>query len=109
MRNILGAVGVVTTLLWATPAFACSTPVSVCPNTSDGSFTLIAGGRPATVIVEAASDSAVRIAADSFAKDLERVSGTMPRYQVDKSFNYVDGAYDRPGPEMIVYKLRDCT
>ena len=34
--------------------------------------------------------------------------GKLPRYQVDKSFNYVDGAYDRPGPEMIVYKLRDC-
>src|ERR1700754_4306486 len=33
----------------------------------------------------------------------------LPRYQVDKSFNYVDGAYLRPGPEMIVYKLRDCT
>jgi hypothetical protein len=33
----------------------------------------------------------------------------LPRYQVDKSFNYVDGAFDRPGPEMIVYKLRDCT
>src|SRR4029079_9018074 len=31
-----------------------------------------------------------------------------PRYQVDKSFNYVDDAYERPGPEMIVYKLRDC-
>ncbi len=33
----------------------------------------------------------------------------LPRYQVDKSFNYVDGAYDRPGPEMVVYKLRDCS
>jgi hypothetical protein len=33
----------------------------------------------------------------------------LPRYQVDTSFNYVDGAYERPGPEMIVYKLRDCT
>jgi hypothetical protein len=33
----------------------------------------------------------------------------LPRYQVDTSFNYVDGAYHRPGPEMIVYKLRDCT
>jgi hypothetical protein len=32
-----------------------------------------------------------------------------PRYQVDRSFNYVDAAYHRPGPEMIVYKLRDCT
>lgn len=34
--------------------------------------------------------------------------GKLPRYQVDTSFNYVDGAVDRPGPEMIVYKLRDC-
>ena len=33
----------------------------------------------------------------------------LPRYQVDRSFNYVDGAYERPGPEMIVYRLRDCT
>jgi hypothetical protein len=33
----------------------------------------------------------------------------LPRYQVDKSFNYVDGAYSRPGPEMIVYQLRNCT
>jgi hypothetical protein len=33
----------------------------------------------------------------------------LPRYQVDKSFNYVESAYHRPGPEMIVYKLRDCT
>jgi hypothetical protein len=34
---------------------------------------------------------------------------TLPRYQVDKTFNYVESAYHRPGPEMIVYKLRDCT
>ncbi|MDA0165866.1 glycosyltransferase family 39 protein [Solirubrobacter ginsenosidimutans] len=33
----------------------------------------------------------------------------LPHYQVDKSFNYVESAYHRPGPEMIVYKLRDCT
>jgi hypothetical protein len=33
---------------------------------------------------------------------------TLPRYQVDRSFNYFDSAYHRPGPEMIVYKLRDC-
>jgi hypothetical protein len=33
----------------------------------------------------------------------------LPRYQVDKSFNYIESAYHRPGPEMIVYKLRDCT
>ncbi len=34
--------------------------------------------------------------------------GNLPRYQVDKSFNYVDGAFKRPGPEMIVYRLRNC-
>jgi hypothetical protein len=33
----------------------------------------------------------------------------LPHYQIDKSFNYVESAYHRPGPEMIVYKLRDCT
>jgi hypothetical protein len=32
----------------------------------------------------------------------------LPRYQFDTSFNYVTGAFHRPGPEMIVYKLRDC-
>ena len=36
------------------------------------------------------------------------VDGKLPRYQVDRSFNYVDGAYHRPGPEMIVYRLRNC-
>ena len=29
-------------------------------------------------------------------------------WQRDGIFSYVDGAYDRPGPEMVVYKLRDC-
>jgi hypothetical protein len=33
----------------------------------------------------------------------------LPRYQVDKSFNYVDGAFHRPGPQMIVYRLRNCS
>jgi 4-amino-4-deoxy-L-arabinose transferase-like glycosyltransferase len=36
------------------------------------------------------------------------VDGRMPRYQVDTSFNYVDGAFDRPGPRMVVYRLRNC-
>ena len=36
------------------------------------------------------------------------VSGKLPRYQVDTSFNYIDGAFDRPGPRMIVYRLRNC-
>ena len=32
----------------------------------------------------------------------------LPRYQVDRSFNYVDSAYERPGPVMKVYRLRNC-
>jgi hypothetical protein len=34
--------------------------------------------------------------------------GNLPRYQVDKSFNYVESQFKRPGPEMVVYRLRDC-
>ena len=33
----------------------------------------------------------------------------LPRYQFDTSFNYAGDAYERPGPEMIVYRLRDCS
>ena len=32
----------------------------------------------------------------------------LPRYQVDRSFNYVDSVYERPGPAMVVYHLRNC-
>ncbi len=35
--------------------------------------------------------------------------GNLPRYQVDKSFTYIESAFKRPGPEMIVYRLRDCS
>ena len=42
-------------------------------------FPLIAGGRPATVLVDAGADSAVERVGASFADDLERVSGNRPR------------------------------
>jgi hypothetical protein len=32
----------------------------------------------------------------------------LPRYQADRSFNYVDSVYERPGPAMVVYRLRNC-
>lgn len=35
--------------------------------------------------------------------------GDLPRYQVDKSFNYVESEFKRPGPEMIVYRLKNCS
>ncbi|GAA0534391.1 hypothetical protein FHS83_003053 [Rhizomicrobium palustre] len=56
-------------------AYACDTPVSVCPKQSTGALALIAGGTPARVIVDAKADNAVRHVAESFAEDLERVSG----------------------------------
>jgi hypothetical protein len=50
-----------------------------------------------------------RQAAVAFKVSPVRGGDRLPRYQVDKAFNYVEGAYHRPGPEMIVYKIRDCT
>ncbi|MFN3819879.1 glycosyl hydrolase 115 family protein [Blastomonas sp.] len=61
------------------PAFACDTPVSVCGRETSGSFGLVTNGRPPAVIVEDGADSAVRLAADGFAADLERVSGVAAR------------------------------
>jgi hypothetical protein len=37
-----------------------------------------------------------------------RKGHSLPRYQVDTSFNYADSAYARPGPVMNVYRLRNC-
>lgn len=54
---------------------ACNVPVSVCPHEQAGTFALIRGGKPAAVYVDAGADSAVHHVADSFAGDLQRVSG----------------------------------
>ncbi|MDG2533110.1 glycosyl hydrolase 115 family protein [Sphingomonas sp. HITSZ_GF] len=57
------------------PALACEGAVTVCGEAGKASFALIAGGRPAAVLVDPGADPAVRHAADGFAGDLERVSG----------------------------------
>ena len=57
------------------PVFACTEPVSVCTKPSGDSLALISNGQPATVFVDESADSAVKLAARSFAEDLERVSG----------------------------------
>ncbi len=74
MRNLAAVMGLGISLL-STPALACTTPVSVCLKPTNGSFTLISAGRPASLYVDQQVDPAVQIAADGFAKDLERVSG----------------------------------
>ena len=65
--------------LAATAAGACTAPVAVCSHETAGSFALIQGTRPADILVDADADSAVRHAADSFAADLQRVSGQASR------------------------------
>lgn len=64
--------------LFASAARACDDPVSVCETGSAGGFSLIAGDRPAALLVEAGADTAVAIAADNLAADLQRVSGRAP-------------------------------
>lgn len=54
---------------------SCDQPAGVCFHETAGGFALIASGLPAAVFVDPEADSAVRYAADSFAADLERVSG----------------------------------
>jgi hypothetical protein len=69
------AVRLVVLVSLSVPAFACDEPVSVCAREAKGSFPLIRAGQPAAVFVDANANSAVRLAAASFATDLERVSG----------------------------------
>lgn len=63
----------------ASNAVACTTPAAVCPQDGKGHFALIENGRPAAVVSEDSSDSAVQRAAAGFAADLKRVSGRPPR------------------------------
>ena len=56
-------------------AWACTAPATICTQASAGDFALVAGGRPAAVLVDADADPAVRRVAASFGEDLERVSG----------------------------------
>ncbi len=60
-------------------AHACTTPVSVCSHDGPESFALIQQGQPANLLIDAAADPAVQHVADSFAADLERVSGHAPQ------------------------------
>ena len=63
-------------LVSAAPIFACTQPVSVCAKSAKGSFALIVKDKPTTVFIDNAQNSAVKLALESFAVDLGRVSGT---------------------------------
>jgi hypothetical protein len=72
-------------VILSAPAFACDEPVSVCAHETKGSFPLIHQGQPAAVFVDANANSAVLLAAASFATDLHRVSQKAPRQFTDAS------------------------
>ena len=61
--------------LLAPVATACDTPATVCSEPSSGAFPLIHKGRPVPVVVDKQADPAVLRVAESFARDLQRVSG----------------------------------
>jgi hypothetical protein len=60
-------------------ALACERPAAVCSSSTHGSFPLIRSGQPASLFVDSTADSAVKLVADSFAADLERVCGGAAR------------------------------
>ncbi len=75
MKHALGLAALVLTLAIGTAAQACDTPVSICTRATAGSMPLVRSGAPVQVLAEASADPAVRHVADSFAADLQRVSG----------------------------------
>ncbi len=73
-RNVLGGASLGVMLMPGVVSIAGSADAApVDPRTA---FPLIAGGRPATVVIDAGADSAIGHVARNFAADLERVSGT---------------------------------
>lgn len=78
MRSLAIALVLFGASLFGSAAQACTDPVSVCTIDAAGSFPLIARDRPAALLVEAGTDTAVTLAADNFAADLQRVSGQTP-------------------------------
>lgn len=58
---------------------ALAEPLSVDVRESNGAFPLIRAGMPAAILIDANTDSAVRHVADSFAVDLQRLSGQAPQ------------------------------
>ena len=71
-----------TLMIWALAAAStppsCSGAVMVCSYGGSGSLALIRTDQPVGILIDAAADPAVRHVADSFAADLQRVSGQVP-------------------------------
>jgi hypothetical protein len=57
---------------------SCSAAVTVCSYDGRGSLALIRNHQPVGILLDSAADTAVRHVAESFAADLQRVSGQAP-------------------------------
>lgn len=93
-----GAASAGVALSFSRPVFAAGNPTS--PINRGTAFPLIASASPANLLVDPQSDPAVRHAADSFAADLERVSG-----QAARRFSRPQ---DVEGPVVIIGVLGNC-
>jgi hypothetical protein len=60
-------------------AWACDTPVSVCPHDVAGAFAIVTRARPAQLLIDPSADPALVRAADGFAHDLAGLAGTTTR------------------------------
>ncbi len=67
----------------STPERASPQPASAPQPIPAGAFALVEQGQPVAVLVDEQADPAVRRVAESFARDLERVSGRRPPVAVD--------------------------
>jgi hypothetical protein len=93
-RALLGGAASAGSVL-ALPARVLAEPAEAAAQ--PGAFGLIDGGAPAAILVDPDADSAVLRVADSFARDLERVSGRAPR-------RYGNAAEAR-GPLVVIGEL----
>ncbi len=70
-------------LLSGPAAQAAGAALTASEAPSAGSFPLVAGGRAAELLVDATDARVVRLAADAFAQDVERVTGRRPALRAD--------------------------
>jgi hypothetical protein len=70
-------------LVFAPATRAAATALTASDAPSAGSFPLVAGGRAAELLLDPADARVVRLAADAFALDVERVTGHRPALRTD--------------------------
>jgi hypothetical protein len=78
MRLPVGLTLMICTLAAGATPHSCAEAVTVCSYGARASLALIRNHQPVGILLEAAADPAVRHVADSFAADLQRVSGQVP-------------------------------